>query len=72
MLNVYLNPTIVKYFENNSVKVDQDTYALSELIQFIYRSRIRKGNDIYCYIPSKRMRELLYKYIDDSKNVIDI
>lgn len=68
-INIFMNPYIVRYFNNNGVTVNQDDYALSELIQFIYRSAIRKGEDIYCYIPSRRMRELLYKYIEESKSV---
>ena len=33
------------------------------MIQFIYRSAIRNDVDIYVYIPSKRMRNLLEEYI---------
>lgn len=73
-INIFMNPLIIRYFENNGVQVNQDDYALSELIQFIYRSAIRNGEDIYCYIPSRRMRELLYNYIEDSKtaDIVDI
>ena len=45
--------------------VDEDGYALSEMIQFIWRSAIRNNEPIYCYIPSKRMRDLLQGYIDN-------
>ena len=62
-INVFVNPIIVKFFEANGVKINQDDYALSELIQFIYRSRIRQNQHIYCYIPSVRMRSLLYNYM---------
>ena len=63
-INVFVNPIIVKFFEANGVKINQDDYALSEMIQFIYRSRIRQNKTIYCYIPSLRMRQLLYNYIN--------
>ena len=65
-INVFVNPIIVKFFEANGVKINQDDYALSEMIQFIYRSRIRQNKPIYCYIPSIRMRQLLYNYITSS------
>ena len=57
--NVYMNPMIKKFFIYNNIKVNEDAYALSEMLQFIYRSAIRNNEDIYCYIPSKRMRKLL-------------
>ena len=56
--NRYMKPTLKHFFESEGIKVDEDAYALSELIQFIYRSAIRDNKPITVYIPSKRMREL--------------
>ncbi len=39
-------------------------YALSELIQWIWRGQIRTGKPINLYIPSKRMRTILQVYLD--------
>ena len=61
--NRYMKPTLKHFFESENINVDEDTYALSELIQFIYRSAIRDGKPITVYIPSKRMRELLKEWI---------
>ena len=61
-VNRFPNPVIVNFFNNLGIKMDLDAYALSEMIQFICRSRVRRGEPIYCYIPSKRMRELLLEY----------
>lgn len=61
--NVYINPYIVKFFIDKGVDVDQDMYALSELLQWIWRSQIRRGDDINLYIPSSRMRKLLDDYL---------
>ena len=61
-VNIFLNPILVQFFRDKGVEIDQDKYALSEMIQFIYRSAIRNNKDIYVYIPSKRMRNLLYEY----------
>ena len=44
--------------------MNEDLYSLSELIQWIYRSRIRNGEKINLYIPSKRMRELLIDWLN--------
>ena len=63
MINVFLHPILIKFFRDKGVEIDQDKYALAEMIQFIYRSSIRNNKDIYVYIPSFRMRNLLNKYI---------
>jgi hypothetical protein len=62
--NRYMKPTLKHFFEVSGIEVDEDTYALSELIQFIYRSAIRDGKPIKVYIPSKRMRELFIDWIN--------
>lgn len=62
--NRYMKPTLKHFFEVSGIEVDENTYALSELIQFIYRSAIRDGKPITVYIPSKRMRELFKDWIN--------
>ena len=62
-VNIFLNPILVQFFKYKDVTIDQDKYALSEMIQFIYRSSIRNNKDIWVYIPSRRMRNLLNNYI---------
>ena len=46
-------------------EIDENKYALSEMIQWIWRSAIRNGEDIYIYIPSRRMRDLLLEWLND-------
>ncbi|CUH97402.1 hypothetical protein P22_3531 [Propionispora sp. 2/2-37] len=53
------------YFELHNIKVDEDMWALSEMLQFLWRSAIREGKPIELYIPSQRMRELLIQYLDN-------
>ena len=36
------------------------------MLQWIWRSRIRKGENINIYIPSMRMRQLLKNWLDMS------
>lgn len=62
--NRYLNPIIKQFFVERGVKANEDIYALSELLQWIYRGRIRKGESINLYIPSLRMRTLLIDWLN--------
>lgn len=61
--NKFIKPSINTFFSRRSINVDQDAYAVSEMLQWIWRSRIRENQDIHIYIPSKRMRDLLHKYL---------
>ena len=63
-LNVFFNPFLKRYFLGKGVEVNEDGYALSEMLQWIWRSAIRDGKEIWIYIPSKRMRELLINWLD--------
>ena len=62
-INRYLNPYYEIFFIKRGINIDQDRYALSEMIQWIFRSAIRKGKPIDIYIPSQRMRELFKKWL---------
>ena len=71
-INKFMNPYVKKFFENNKVTVDEDGFAISEMLQFIWKSAIREGKKISLYIPSIRMRTLLKKWItDNSENNIE-
>ena len=63
-VNIFFNPFLKRYFEEHGCVVDEDKYALSEMIQWIWRSAIRDGNEINIYIPSKRMRNLLTNWLN--------
>ena len=65
-VNRYINPFVKNFFTTNSIEVDEDGYALSEMLQFIWRSAIRDGNEIWIYIPSIRMRSLLENWIREN------
>ncbi len=62
VFNRYMQQDIKVFFQDNGVKVNDDLLAVSDLLQWIYRSRIRKGETIKLYLPSSRMRELLKKW----------
>ncbi|WP_170075926.1 hypothetical protein [Paraclostridium dentum] len=66
IFNRFMNPIEKSFFEFHGVKVDEDTLAVSDLIQFIFRGTIRNDQEdtvLNVYIPSMRMRELLYKFL---------
>lgn len=64
-VNIFFNPFLKRYFEEHGCVVDEDKYALSEMIQWIWRSAIRDGHEINIYIPSKRMRNLLTNWLNE-------
>lgn len=57
--NVFLNPNILLYLHRRGVDIREDQYALTSLVQWIWRSAIRENHEIWLYIPSARMRGLL-------------
>ena len=64
MVNRFADPNITKFFASKDVSIDAQAYALSEMLQWIWRSAIRDDKPINLYIPSKRMRELLINWIN--------
>lgn len=66
LVNRFMNLDICNYFENDDIRPDQNLFALSEMLQFIWRSAIRKNKPINLYIPSSRMRGLLKDWIEEN------
>ena len=63
-VNVFVPTGKKMYYRSYGIVVDEDLYALSTMIQWIWRSAIRNGEEIWIYIPSRRMRELLQGWLD--------
>ncbi|MBD5111485.1 MAG: hypothetical protein HDT42_02980 [Ruminococcaceae bacterium] len=63
-VNVYPNVGVSQFFSQRGLKINDDNYALSEMVQWIFRSAIRNGEDIHIYLPSKRMGELLENWLE--------
>lgn len=63
-INRYYNPFYTAFFSHKNIEINQDAFALNEMIQWIFRSAIRNGEEIDIYIPSRRMRELLKGWLD--------
>lgn len=64
LINRFYNPMIEKFFISRGVTIDQDNWALAELIQWMFRSAIREHQPINIYIPSDRMRRLLIQWLE--------
>lgn len=72
-VNIFMQPSEKQYLLANGANVLEDEYALSVMIQWIWRSAIRDGEEIWIYIPSKRMRTLLRNWIGEvEQNYIHI
>lgn len=68
-VNIFMQPDEKNYLLSNNIAVQEDRYALSVMLQWIWRSAIRNGQEIWIYIPSKRMRNLLKQWIEDTQNL---
>lgn len=65
-VNAFMDPYIVKFFQYNGISITkevQEQYALSFMLQFLFRSAIREGKPILVYVPPQRMRNLLQKWL---------
>ena len=62
--NIFMNANEKNFYNMHGIEVDQDVYALSIMVQWIWRSAIRDGNEVQLYIPSRRMRTILENWIN--------
>ncbi|WP_313236132.1 DEAD/DEAH box helicase family protein [Sporosarcina ureae] len=65
LANRFMNPMIKRFFHSHGITVNEELFALSELLQWLFRSAIRNEEPINVYIPSKRMRTLLEMYLNN-------
>ena len=64
LANIFMNVEEQKFYEIHGITINEDMYALSIMVQWIWRSAIRDGGDVTLYIPSRRMRTLLLDWIE--------
>ena len=57
-----MHPIEKSFFQDHDITVSEDKLAVSDLLQWVWRSRIRNGESINLYMPARRMRELLEKW----------
>lgn len=69
LVDRYINPVIKNFInfkcKEFNIKFNEDLFSLSELIQWIWRSKIRNNEHIYLYIASPRMLKLFNDWLND-------
>jgi len=58
-------PPILTLLSKLGVSINKEKYALGEIVQWVWRSRIRNEQEIHLYMPSKVMRELFKEWLND-------
>lgn len=62
--NRFVNTAIKAYLQDYGTPPDDDKFALSELVQWIYRTQIREDKPIELCIMSLRMKKLLTEWLE--------
>ncbi len=64
LCNTFYHPIIRGYFTDRQIEVYEDLFTLSEMLQWLWRGQIRRGDPIQVFIPSSRMRALLKMWLE--------
>lgn len=59
------NLSVETYLKEYGCPVDKNVFALSEMLQWVWRSRIRKGEGIILAIPNTRMHNLFLDWLNE-------
>ena len=63
--NRFVNLSVKKFLTEYGAEVDDDAYALSEMLQWLWRSAIREGKPIKVCILPRRMYKLLQAWLSE-------
>lgn len=63
----YPNAVVETYLQDYGVNPKRNVFATSEICQWVWRSRIRKGEPIVLAIANKRMYTLFKDWLDEEK-----
>lgn len=63
LANRYFDPQTFNFFNERGVKLNEELWALGELLQWIWRGCIRDKTPMNLYIPNVRMRRLLQDWL---------
>lgn len=64
-VNVFYNVCLKRYYRENGFELSDDQFALSNMVQWVWRSAIRDGKEIFLYVPSRRMRTLFKEWLKE-------
>ena len=59
------NPVLMNWMKVNDTEF-RNQYAVTEMIQLIWRTQIRNGLPVTVYMPSKRMRSILVNWLNEA------
>jgi len=62
MYNRFGNPYDFGFYKSKGVVIDEELWACASMLQWVFRSRVRKGEQVELYMPSERMRNVLDKW----------
>ena len=62
-VNRFITPNIKIYFSQFGVEFEENLWSLSQLLQWVWRSAIRDGNEIHLLIQSSRMRNMFIDWL---------
>jgi hypothetical protein len=68
LLNLYVHVSLYNFYLSRGIRLNREGYALTNMLQWIWRSAIRDGERILIYVPSRRMRELLQRWMRTLKD----
>jgi hypothetical protein len=63
MLNIYPNQPVLAYMQDMTYVCDSDNYALSTLLQWLFRGCIRKNQPMRVAVFSSRMSLILKQWL---------
>ena len=63
-INRYMNPNLVNFISSHGGKLKHNDFALTEMVQWVWRSAIRDGKPITIYIPSDRMYDIFTNWLN--------
>lgn len=64
LVNIFPSPVLVKAAKGKDTEFDDEIHALSEMLQLLFRGCLRDGKEMNIYIPSSRMRKILFKWLE--------
>ena len=69
---MFPDPSVKQWFADHGGCIDDDQYALSNMLQWIWRSAIRNNIPVKLYIPSRRMRGILKAWLEITSDSLEL
>lgn len=63
LANRFVLPPLRNHFLKQGIHINEELFAISEMIQVLWRTAIRNGKPVHLYIPSQRMRGLFKAWL---------